>query len=119
MQSFRKIIYLVVVALLFSQCHGVPTSSWLYRKLIDPLVASGYRVIAPDMLGFGNSANPKGYTIYDKKEHARRILGLMEHLKINNWHHVMHDAGGLWTWELFKQAPSKISKLTIKVTKHH
>jgi len=37
----------------------------------------------------------------------------MEHLKINNWHHVMHDAGGLWTWELFKQAPSKISKLTI------
>jgi len=93
--------------------HGIPTSGWLYRKMIDPLVAKGYRVIAPDMLGFGNSAHPKGYDIYDKSAHAKRILGLMNHLGIKNWHHVMHDAGGLWTWELFKQAPTKISKLTI------
>ncbi len=93
--------------------HGVPTSGWLYRKMIDPLVAKGYRVIAPDMLGFGNSDNPNGYEIYDKAAHAKRILGLMEHLKIDHWHHTMHDAGGLWTWELFKQAPNKVSKLTI------
>jgi len=93
--------------------HGIPTSGWLYRKMIDPLVAKGYRVIAPDMLGFGNSAHPSGYDIFDKSEHAKRILGLMSYLKIDNWHHVMHDAGGLWTWELFKQAPSKISKLSI------
>ena len=29
--------------------HGVPTSGWLYRKMIDPLVEEGYRVIAPDL----------------------------------------------------------------------
>lgn len=155
---FKRIIYLIIITLLFSQCkayqvdtkpsdmkysdfssqqktwdssegkiayidkgegtpllllHGIPTSGWLYRKMIDPLVAKGYRVIAPDMLGFGNSAHPSGYDIFDKSEHAKRIIGLMEHLKIDKWHHVMHDAGGLWTWELFKQAPSKISKLTI------
>lgn len=93
--------------------HGIPTSGWLYRKMIDPLVAKGYRVIVPDMLGFGTSAHPKGYEIYDKSAHAKRILELMNHLKIENWHHVMHDAGGIWTWELFRQAPTKISKLTI------
>lgn len=93
--------------------HGIPTSSWLYRKMIDPLVAQGYRVIAPDMLGFGNSDHPKGYDIYDKTQHAKRILGLMEHLNINSWSHVMHDAGGLWTWELLKIAPTKVSHLTI------
>ena len=93
--------------------HGIPTSGWLYRKMIDPLVAKGYRVIAPDMLGFGNSNSPEGYDIYDKKEHAKRILGLMEYLNIPNWHHLMHDAGGLWTWEMLKMDNSKINKLTI------
>jgi len=93
--------------------HGAPTSGWLYRKMIDPLVAKGYRVIVPDMLGFGNSDHPRGYDIFKKEAHAKRILGLMKHLKIDNWHHAMHDAGGLWTWELFKLAPNKISALTI------
>ncbi len=93
--------------------HGVPTSGWLYRKMIDPLVEKGYRVIVPDMLGFGNSDSPDGYDVYDKANHAKRIIGLMNYLNINNWHHVMHDAGGLWTWELFKQDPNKIYRLTI------
>ncbi len=93
--------------------HGIPTSGWLYRKLIDPLVKTGHRVIVPDMLGFGNSDSPDGYEIYGKAEHAKRLLGLMAYLKIDNWHQVMHDAGGLWTWELAKIAPDKISKLSI------
>ena len=63
--------------------HGVPSSSWLYRKMIDPLVAAGYRVIAPDMLGFGSSDSPKGYHIYSESKHADRLLGLMDHLKIH------------------------------------
>ncbi len=93
--------------------HGIPTSGWLYRKLIDPLVKSGHRVIIPDMLGFGNSDSPDGYKTYSKEAHAQRILGLMNHLKIDRWHHVMHDAGGLWTWELAKIDPTKFSKLSI------
>ena len=93
--------------------HGVPTSSWLYRNMIDELVNEGYRIIAPDMLGFGNSDSPEGYEIYEPKEHTKRLLSLMDHLNINEWTHVMHDAGGLWTWELFKQAPKKVNKLVV------
>ncbi len=93
--------------------HGIPTSGWLYRKLIDSLVQGGHRVIVPDMLGFGNSDSPEGYEIYSKTKHAKRILALMKHLNIDTWHHVMHDAGGLWTWELAKIAPNKIAKLSI------
>lgn len=93
--------------------HGVPTSGWLYRKMIDPLVAGGYRVIAPDMLGFGSSDSPKGYEIYSEEKHAQRLLELMDHLAINSWTHVMHDAGGLWTWELMEQSPDKFEKLVI------
>ena len=93
--------------------HGVPTSSWLYRKMIDPLVAEGYRVIAPDMLGFGSSDNPKGYDIYSEENHAKRLLELMDGLGIQNWTHVMHDAGGLWTWALIDKAPSRVEKLIL------
>lgn len=92
--------------------HGIPTSSWLYRKMIDEL-ATSFRVIAPDMLGFGNSDSPKGYDIYNPDQHAKRLLELMDHLKIEHWNHVLHDAGGLWTWELFKIAPHRIQKLII------
>ncbi len=92
--------------------HGIPTSSWLYRKMIDDL-ALKFRVIVPDMLGFGSSDSPKGYDIYSPNEHANRLLGLMDSLNIQNWNHVFHDAGGLWTWELIKQSPHRIKRLII------
>ena len=92
--------------------HGIPTSGWLYRKMIDEL-SNYYRVIVPDMLGFGSSDSPKGYDIYAPKEHAERLLSLMSHLKIESWHHLFHDAGGLWTWELLKEAPEKVKNLII------
>ena len=92
--------------------HGVPTSGWLYRHMIDDL-SKNYRVIAPDMLGFGSSDSPKGYDIYSEEQHADRLIALMDHLNIENWTHVMHDAGGLWTWELFKKQPHRIEKLIV------
>lgn len=92
--------------------HGVPTSGWLYRNMIDEL-SQNYRVIVPDMLGFGSSDSPKGYETYTEAQHASRLLQLMDGLNIKNWTHVMHDAGGLWTWELFKKAPNRISKLIV------
>lgn len=93
--------------------HGVPTSGWLYRNMIDPLVDAGYRVIAPDMLGFGSSDSPEGYEIYAEDMHAQRLLELMDHLKIENWTHITHDAGGLWTCELMKQDSKRIEKLVL------
>lgn len=92
--------------------HGIPTSGWLYREMIDEL-SQNYRVIAPDMLGFGSSGSPKGYDIYSEEKHAIRLISLMDELKVENWTHVMHDAGGLWTWELFKKQPNRISNLVI------
>lgn len=65
------------------------------------------------MLGFGSSDSPDGYTIYSEENHAKRLLALMDSLNIESWNHVMHDAGGLWTWELIKQQPKRISKLVV------
>ncbi|WP_298761615.1 alpha/beta hydrolase [uncultured Psychroserpens sp.] len=93
--------------------HGVPTSGWLYRHIFPELVQKGYRVIVPDMFGYGSSDSPKGYEKYHEKLQAERLSKLMEHLSINKWTHMLHDAGGLWTWELLKQQPKSIKLLII------
>jgi pimeloyl-ACP methyl ester carboxylesterase len=93
--------------------HGIPTSSWLYRKMIDDLVIQGSRVIAPDMLGFGNSDSPDGYEIYSSAAHAKRLIELMDYLAVKSWNHLMHDAGGFWTWELLKNNPNRVNKLIV------
>lgn len=92
--------------------HGVPTSGWLYRNMIDELSRFN-RVIVPDMLGFGHSDSPEGYEIYNEENHATRLLELMNHLGVPSWTHVTHDAGGLWTWELMRKDPNRIEKLVV------
>jgi haloalkane dehalogenase len=44
--------------------HGMPTWSYLYRDVIPPLVAAGFRCIAPDHLGFGKSDKPGALSWY-------------------------------------------------------
>ncbi len=92
--------------------HGVPTSGWLYRAMIDKLVDANFRVIVPDMLGFGNSAAPNGPSLYSPANHAKRLLQLMNALEIENWSQVVHDAGSVWTFELMKKAPNRITSIT-------
>lgn len=93
--------------------HGLPTSSWLYRHMTADLVGRGYRVIAPDLLGYGASDKPQKYNLYKSEKQGNRILALMDHLGIPAWTHVMHDAGGLWSWEMMMKAPERVSRLVI------
>ena len=91
--------------------HGVPTSSWLYRKIIPHLTSSGFRVVAPDMLGYGASDKPNEPTLYSPEQMGKRLFKLMKHLDIKDWSQVFHDGGGLWTWEMLKQDGSRINHL--------
>lgn len=93
--------------------HGVPSSGWLYRKMIGGLTQAGYRVIVPDMLGYGASASPDGYEIYSARQQSNRLLGLMDSLKIKHWTHVFHDVGGTWTWEMMKSQPERVNQLVM------
>lgn len=93
--------------------HGVPTSSWLYRHMIPELVNAGYRVIAPDLLGYGNSEKPKTVSFYDADKQAKRLIALMDSLNIETWEHICHDAGGVWTWELLTRAKGRVDRLII------
>jgi len=79
--------------------HGFPTASWDWHYLWQPL-AQRYRVIACDMLGFGDSAKPLDHA-YSLLEQADLQQALLEHLCIEQPVHVLaHDYGDSVAQEL-------------------
>jgi haloalkane dehalogenase len=74
--------------------HGEPTSSYLWRKLIPPLVANGYRAVAPDLIGFGRSDKPSDVSWYSYDRHVASIEHLVETLGLRDMTLVVHDWGG-------------------------
>ncbi len=75
--------------------HGQPTWSYLYRKMIPGLVASGYRVIAPDMFGFGRSDKPVEETVYTFDFHRNSLIAFIRALDLGRITLVCQDWGGL------------------------
>ena len=71
--------------------HGYPTSSWDWAKLWPELVAR-YDVIAMDMLGFGESAKPRGHR-YSLIEQTDLHTDLLAHLGVGRFHALVHDYG--------------------------
>lgn len=83
--------------------HGIPTSSWMYRKLIPLLAQNGFRVIAPDLLGMGSSQKIKEKAKLLVPYQAKVMHELLvDHLQLKNWIQVVHDFGGPVIWEMLK-----------------
>lgn len=74
--------------------HGEPTWSFLYRKVMDPLLEAGYRCIAPDLPGFGRSDKPTDEDWYSYENHTAAIVSLFEDLDLRDVTLVMQDWGG-------------------------
>ncbi len=72
--------------------HGNPTWSYLYRLFIQPL-SEKYRVIVPDLLGFGRSEKPVGAP-YSLKWHIENITEMIQKLDLKDVTLVLHDWGG-------------------------
>lgn len=75
--------------------HGEPSWSFLYRKMIPPLAAAGYRVIAPDLIGFGRSDKPTDRSDYTYTRHTNWIKELVSALGLTEITFFGQDWGGL------------------------
>jgi pimeloyl-ACP methyl ester carboxylesterase len=72
--------------------HGWPQHWWAWRHLI-PALAEHYRVIVPDLRGYGwSEAPPSGY---EKAQFARDVVALMDELGIERARYAGHDWGGI------------------------
>lgn len=93
--------------------HGVPTSSWMYRKVVPGLQAN-MRVITVDQLGYGSSEKPsRDEADYSPAAQARRIQALLASRGVTEYSVLMHDMGGLTAWEMLGAQPEAIDKLIV------
>ncbi len=93
--------------------HGVPSSSWLFRKML-PELQQHYRVIAIDLLGYGSSDKPKSNGVnYTNLEQANYTAQLLNSLNVQQYSLLFHDMGGLVAWELIHSNPAQIKHLVV------
>ena len=95
-----KIIYLL---------HGEPAWSYLFRKIIPTLTAAGYRVIAPDMVGFGKSDKYISIDDYSHQMHVDKMVQLVRELDLKDVTAHLHDWGGLVGFRVIAEEPERFS----------
>src|SRR5436305_5376280 len=72
--------------------HGFPESSYMWESLLDDLAGAGWRGIAPDLAGYGDS-DPDRPATWDR--HVARLARFADELELRDVVLVVHDWGGL------------------------
>jgi len=85
--------------------HGEPSWCYLYRKMIPGLVAAGFRVIAPDLIGFGRSDKPADTDDYTFAKHVSWMTDWVKKLDLQEATLVAQDWGGLIGLRLVTRTP--------------
>jgi pimeloyl-ACP methyl ester carboxylesterase len=91
--------------------HGFPDTHIVWRKQVPVLASAGFRVLAPDLRGYGRTDAPPHILDYTLDKLRADVLGLLDALKIGKVHLVGHDWGGLIGWQLAALAPERIERL--------
>ena len=74
--------------------HGEPTWSFLWRKVMPPVIGAGFRCVAPDLPGFGRSDKPTDLDWYTYDRHTEAAKALVTDLDLRGATAVVHDWGG-------------------------
>jgi len=97
--------------------HGEPFWSFCWTNVIPHFTRQGYRVIAPDFIGFGLSDKPVNFRSYTLQLHKDTITGLLNHLDLLNSNKTVTLVGHNWGWmigaSIARDFPSTFSKLVI------
>src|SRR5690606_21583445 len=91
--------------------HGWPDTRHLWRGVVPALHAAGYRTIAPDLRGFGDSDKPEPVEAYGLLQLAGDALAVLDHVGAEQAHVVGHDWGAALAWALAAFAPERVASL--------
>lgn len=98
--------------------HGFPEFWWSWRKQIPALSGAGFRVVAPDMRGYGNSGCPEGVSAYQLDRLVKDVIALADALGFQTFALVGHDWGGIVAWAVAARHPERLRKLVILNAPH-
>ncbi len=96
--------------------HGEPTWSYLYRHMIPPVSAAGYRVVAPDLVGFGRSDKPAGRGAYSYARHVTWMSAVLRQLDLRDITLFCQDWGGLIGLRLWAEMPDRFARIVVSNT---
>lgn len=89
--------------------HGWPTWSFLWREVIPPLAAAGFRVVAPDLLGFGRSDKLAGRGDLSLPDQELALRGVVSTLGLRDVTLVCHDWGGMIALRVAAAQPDRFA----------
>ncbi|KAH8831138.1 alpha/beta-hydrolase [Flagelloscypha sp. PMI_526] len=93
--------------------HGFPDTSLGWRNHIGPFHDAGYRVIAPDMLGYGGTDKPSSRDEYTPKKISEDLSALLDLLEVDKVTVVAHDWGGFIAGRFVLWKPERVEKLVL------
>lgn len=89
-------------------CHGFPELGFSWRHQVSALAEAGYRVLVPDMRGYGRSSRPADADAYDAMTLAGDLVGLLDHFGADDAVFVGHDWGAATVWNLALAHPERV-----------
>ena len=96
--------------------HGEPSWSYLYRKMVPGLVAAGYRVVLPDLIGFGRSDKPAQLDDYTYERHVAWMLQWFDATGLDGVTFFGQDWGGLVGLRLLTARPDRFARFLVSNT---
>ncbi|MGZ6641676.1 MAG: haloalkane dehalogenase [Solirubrobacteraceae bacterium] len=93
--------------------HGEPTWSYLWRKVMPPLLDAGHRCIAPDLPGFGRSDKPEDVGWYSYDRHTEAMAFLLAELDVRDATFVVHDWGGPIGLRIAVEHPERCARIVV------
>ena len=93
--------------------HGEPTWSFLYRKMIPVLLAAGFRVVAPDLVGFGRSDKPARPSDYSYANHVRWMNAWLAANDLRRITLFCQDWGSLIGLRMVVDAPQRFDRIVL------
>ena len=88
--------------------HGWPESWYSWRHQIDPVRDAGYRVVVPDVRGYGGSDKPQAIEAYDMESMIGDVLGLIDHFGEKQAILFGHDWGAPIVWNTTALHPDRV-----------
>ncbi|XP_063956344.1 bifunctional epoxide hydrolase 2-like [Lytechinus pictus] len=90
-------------------CHGFPESWYEWKSQIPAVAAAGFRVIAMDMKGYGESSNPPEIEEYTTERMCKDMAEFMDVLCIPQATFIGHDWGGMFVWNFATHYADRVS----------
>ncbi|XP_073318745.1 bifunctional epoxide hydrolase 2 [Pagrus major] len=89
-------------------CHGFPESWFSWRYQIPAVAAAGFRVLALDMKGYGESTAPTDVEEYSQEQLCEDLITFMDRMSIPQVTLIGHDWGGVLVWTMAQFYPERV-----------